>query len=110
MHSGPLIMFLLLNMKLFHCDNLDFNKHLLGKFAHSDSRAGGEGRSEVLGIYSVHRCEIVHVGQENGSFNYIVDSQASLGENSLDIGDRLCGLSGDAFSHSARLGVYGNLT
>lgn len=65
---------------------------------------------EVLGIHLVHGSEVRHVGEEDGGLNHIVERSAGLGEDGLDVLDRLAGLGLDVGGHLAVGGVDGKLT
>ena len=98
----------MLNLSHFG-DNFDFNKYLLGELAHSYGRTGGERLGECAGIYLVQGAEETHVGEEYSCLDYSVDAGAGSGKNGLDIGERLFGLSLDAFGYFAGSGIYGYL-
>ena len=59
-------------------DDLDFHKHLLGKFADCNRRTGGERSCEHLCVNLVHRNEISHIRKEYGGLDNIVDRPSGI--------------------------------
>jgi len=92
-------------------DDFDFNESVLGQTGNFHCAAG---RIVAFGeegcIYRIHCSKVVHVAQEHGGLNNGIHRQASGLQNRLDVGQRLLGLTLNAFGECAGSGVDGQLT
>ena len=94
---------------LLYGDALDLQRCVLGQFGHLHRAAGGVGLGEELTIHLVHLGEVVDVRQKHGGFYHVGQGHALLGQNGLDVLQRLGRLGGDALGEGAGGGVQRQL-
>ena len=85
-------------------DDLDFHQSIFRQTCYFDAGAGRAILFEIFGVGRVHRAKVIHVLDEDGGFDDIVQRAAGSCQNRLDILQRL---AGDLLGHRPTLGVIG---
>lgn len=79
-------------MLLADGDDLDFHQSIFRQTCYFDAGAGRAILFEIFGVGRVHRAKVIHVLDEDGGFDDIVQRAAGSCQNRLDILQRLAGL------------------
>lgn len=77
-------------------DGLDLHQGVLGQPGHLYGAAGRGIAGEEGGVDLVHGGEVVHVLEEHGGLDHVLQGQPGGGQDSLDVQQGLAGLAGDA--------------
>ena len=93
-----------------HRDALDLDEGVLGQGGDLDAAAGREAAVEVGAVDFVHSAEISQILHENRRLDDVVEGQASLGQNGLQVLQRLVGLRLYTLGEDAGGGVKAELT
>lgn len=94
---------------LLYGDGFDFDEDTHGQALHGEGGAGGAVGVVVLGVDLVHGFEVLHVGQQAGALDDILEGVAGLVEDGLDVLHDLLGLGGDTLGDRLGGGIDGNL-
>src|SRR5665811_1945565 len=78
------------------CDGLDLDEEPARQGRHLDGRARGLRVADILAIDGVHRCEVVHVGDEDRRLGDVGISEADVTEHRADVAHDLVSLLRDA--------------
>ena len=81
--------------------HFDLNESVHRKLFDGKSRAGREGGGKFFAIHTVHLTEQAHVGNENCSFDDIVECKSLFSKDSFDVSKRLACLCIDTRRHFA---------
>ena len=90
-------------------DALDLDEGVFGQGGDLDAAAGGEAAVEVGAVNLVHGAEIGQILHENRRFDDVVEAQAGLVQDGLQIFEGLVGLGLHAIGQIAGGGIQAEL-
>src|SRR5688572_5233826 len=73
-------------------DGLDLDEAAFGEGSDGEGGAGRRWLGHELGVDRVHRCEVVHAGEEDGGLDDVVHAGAGRVEHGAEVAQRALGL------------------